>query len=60
MKFCIQHPPNTHTDYDYDRHQQVQLVSRDEQSILIVTYAELKHCLDQAFSELTANAAALP
>lgn len=39
---------------------QVQLVSRDEQSILIVTYAELKHCLEQAFSELTANAVALP
>lgn len=41
-------------------HLQVQLVSRDEQSILIVTYAELKHCLEQAFSELTANAAAIP
>lgn len=33
---------------------QVQLMSRDEQSILIVTYAELKHCLEQAFSDLTA------
>lgn len=31
---------------------QVQLMSRDEQSILIVTYAELKHCLEQAFSDL--------
>ncbi|XP_055321590.1 PAN2-PAN3 deadenylation complex subunit PAN3 isoform X4 [Sitodiplosis mosellana] len=40
--------------------EKVQLVSRDEQSILIVTYAELKHCLEQAFSELTANAVALP
>ncbi|XP_031623876.1 PAN2-PAN3 deadenylation complex subunit PAN3 isoform X4 [Contarinia nasturtii] len=40
--------------------EKVQLVSRDEQSILIVTYAELKHCLEQAFSELTTNAVALP
>lgn len=34
---------------------QVQLMSRDEQSILIVTYAELKHCLEQAFAELAAT-----
>lgn len=38
---------------------QVQLMSRDEQSILIVTYEELKHCLDQAFCELTANSVSL-
>lgn len=31
---------------------QVNLMSRDEQSILVVSYAELKHCLEQAFSEL--------
>lgn len=30
-------------------------MSRDEQSILVVTYAELKHCLEQAFSELTST-----
>lgn len=35
---------------------QIQLVSRDEQSVLIVTYAELKHCLEQAFAELVASA----
>lgn len=29
-------------------------MSRDEQSILIVTYAELKHCLEQALSDITA------
>uniref|UniRef100_A0AAG5D5N0 PAN2-PAN3 deadenylation complex subunit PAN3 n=1 Tax=Anopheles atroparvus TaxID=41427 RepID=A0AAG5D5N0_ANOAO len=34
--------------------ERVQLMSRDEQSVLVVTYAELKHCLDQAFSELVA------
>ena len=38
--------------------QQVQLMSRDEQSVLLVTYAELKNCLENAFSELVANAAA--
>ncbi|XP_030756046.1 PAN2-PAN3 deadenylation complex subunit Pan3 [Sitophilus oryzae] len=28
------------------------LMSRDEQSVLVVSYAELKHCLDQSFQEL--------
>ncbi|XP_075163489.1 poly(A) specific ribonuclease subunit PAN3 isoform X5 [Haematobia irritans] len=37
--------------------EKVQLMSRDEQSVLIVTYAELKNCLEKAFSELMANAA---
>ncbi|XP_037940284.1 PAN2-PAN3 deadenylation complex subunit PAN3 [Teleopsis dalmanni] len=37
--------------------ERVQLMSRDEQSVLIVTYAELKNCLENAFSELLANAA---
>lgn len=27
-------------------------MSRDEQSILVVSYAELKHCLDQSFEEI--------
>lgn len=36
--------------------EKVQLMSRDEQSVLVVTYAELKHCLEQAFSELVAAA----
>ncbi|CAG9138211.1 unnamed protein product [Plutella xylostella] len=30
----------------------VELMSRDEQSVLVVSYAELKHCLDAAFEEL--------
>lgn len=34
---------------------QVNLMSRDEQSVLVVTYAELKHCLEQSFAELTSN-----
>ncbi|XP_055631577.1 PAN2-PAN3 deadenylation complex subunit PAN3 isoform X2 [Toxorhynchites rutilus septentrionalis] len=36
--------------------EKIQLMSRDEQSVLVVTYAELKHCLEQAFSELVAAA----
>ncbi|XP_058835746.1 PAN2-PAN3 deadenylation complex subunit PAN3 isoform X1 [Topomyia yanbarensis] len=36
--------------------EKVQLMSRDEQSVLVVTYAELKHCLEQAFSELVTAA----
>lgn len=27
-------------------------MSRDEQSVLIVSYSELKNCLEKAFSEL--------
>lgn len=29
------------------------LMSRDEQSILVVSYTELRHCLDQSFQELS-------
>lgn len=32
--------------------EKISLVSRDEQSVLVVSYAELKHCLEQSFSEL--------
>ena len=39
------------------------LISRDEQNVLVVSYAELKHCLEQSFGECVhsnraANAAA--
>lgn len=34
---------------------QVQLMSRDEQSVLVLTYAELKQCLFEAFNELSFN-----
>lgn len=33
-------------------HEKVCLVSRDEQNVLIVSYAELKKCFDAAFNEL--------
>lgn len=32
--------------------EKVCLMSRDEQSILVVSYAELKHCLEQSFDEI--------
>ncbi|XP_013189159.1 PAN2-PAN3 deadenylation complex subunit PAN3 [Amyelois transitella] len=35
----------------------VELMSRDEQSVLVVSYAELKHCLEQAFEEVMQAAA---
>ncbi|CAG4943066.1 unnamed protein product [Colias eurytheme] len=38
----------------------VQLMTRDEQSVLLVTFAELKHCLEQAFDELTQAATPNP
>ncbi|KAM3968803.1 poly(A) specific ribonuclease subunit PAN3 [Aphomia sociella] len=38
----------------------VELMSRDEQSVLVVSYAELKHCLEQAFDEVMQVAASPP
>ncbi|XP_075991510.1 poly(A) specific ribonuclease subunit PAN3 [Anticarsia gemmatalis] len=38
----------------------VELMSRDEQSVLVVSYAELKHCLEQAFDEVMQAAATGP
>lgn len=32
--------------------EKVCLMSRDEQSVLVVSYGELKHCLDQSFDEI--------
>ncbi|KAG5900472.1 hypothetical protein JTB14_010884 [Gonioctena quinquepunctata] len=37
--------------------EKISLVSRDEQSVLVVSYAELKHCLEQSFSELASSSA---
>lgn len=36
------------------------LMSRDEQNILVVSYAELKQCLESSFSELLSATAAAP
>lgn len=40
--------------------EKVCLMSRDEQSILVVSYAELKHCLEQSFEELVSDSAPVP
>lgn len=34
--------------------EKISLVSRDEKSVLVVTYADLKRCFESAFSELLA------
>jgi PAB-dependent poly(A)-specific ribonuclease subunit 3 len=39
--------------------EKVCLMSRDEQSILITTYAELKQCMEQSFGEILASATPL-
>ncbi|CAG9799996.1 unnamed protein product [Chironomus riparius] len=49
----MSHIVSTLNKLDAGTMEKVQLMSRDEQSVLVVTYAELKHCLDQAFNELT-------
>ncbi|CAH1179558.1 unnamed protein product [Phaedon cochleariae] len=36
--------------------EKISLVSRDEQSVLVVSYAELKHCLEQSYGELAGQA----
>lgn len=38
--------------------EKISLISRDEQSVLVVSYAELKHCLEQSFSELSSSSSA--
>uniref|UniRef100_A0A0A9X0K3 PAN2-PAN3 deadenylation complex subunit PAN3 n=3 Tax=Lygus hesperus TaxID=30085 RepID=A0A0A9X0K3_LYGHE len=41
---------------DAGAHEKVCLMSRDEQSVLVVSYAELKHCLEQSFNEIVSAA----
>ncbi len=35
--------------------EKITLVSRDEQNVLVVSYADLKRCVEQAFHELTSS-----
>lgn len=37
--------------------EKISLVSRDEKSVLVVTYSDLKRCFDSTFQELQAAAA---
>lgn len=48
----IGHVVATLNKLDVGSHEKVCLVSRDEQNVLIVSYAELKKCFDSAFNEL--------
>ncbi|XP_075230352.1 poly(A) specific ribonuclease subunit PAN3 isoform X2 [Lycorma delicatula] len=43
---------------DIGSQEKICLMSRDEQSILVVTYSELKHCLEQSFEEIVSVASA--
>lgn len=45
---------------DAGTQEKICLMSRDEQSVLVVSYAELKQCLDQSFLELSSAAALNP
>ena len=40
---------------DAGTYENVALHSRDEQSVLVVSYADLKQCLDKTFSEVLAS-----
>ena len=44
--------PTLHFQLDSGSPEKVSLVSRDEQSVLVVSYAELKQFFDQSFNEL--------
>lgn len=39
---------------------QIMLMSRDEQNVLVVSYAELKNCLEQSFGDVLSAATAKP
>jgi len=39
---------------------QICLMSRDEQNVLVVSYAELKNCLEQSYGDILASATAKP
>lgn len=45
------------TQLDAGVPEKISLVSRDEKSVLVVTYSDLKRCFDSTFQELQAAAA---
>ncbi|KPJ09200.1 PAB-dependent poly(A)-specific ribonuclease subunit 3 [Papilio machaon] len=49
LTYCLNH-------LDSGSNTKVVLMSRDEQSVFVVTYAELKHCLEQAVEEVLQSA----
>ncbi|KAF4528785.1 hypothetical protein B566_EDAN017117 [Ephemera danica] len=46
------HVVNCLNKLDAGTQDKVYLMSRDEQSVLVVSYAELKHCLEQSFTDI--------
>lgn len=44
------------TQLDAGVPEKISLVSRDEKSVLVVTYSDLKRCFDSTFQELQAAA----
>ena len=40
---------------DAGTHEKVCLMSRDEQNVLVVTYHELRQCLEQSFAECVSS-----
>ena len=45
-------PPHTHTQLDAGAPENMALHSRDEQSVLVVSYSDLKSCMETTFSEV--------
>ena len=45
---------------DSGLNEKVCLMSRDEQNVLVVSYAELKNCLEQSYGEVLAAATTKP
>ena len=46
----------SHGQLDAGVPEKINLVSRDEKSVLVVTYSDLKRCFDSTFQELQAAA----
>ena len=49
-------PPPSPSQLDAGVQENVLLHSRDEQSVLVVSYADLKSCLETTFTELLSSA----
>lgn len=52
----VMHDPSCARQLDAGVPEKISLVSRDEKSVLVVTYSDLKRCFDSTFQELLAAA----
>lgn len=50
----VVHDPSCVRQLDAGVPEKISLVSRDEKSVLVVTYSDLKRCFDSTFQELLA------